>query len=38
MDDRSDRAAVTNFSNIFVTGTGDWLSFSLVWTGLALHG
>jgi hypothetical protein len=40
MDDRPNRAAVTNFLNtdIFVTGAANWLSFSMVWTGLALHG
>jgi hypothetical protein len=40
MDDRSNRVVVTNFADmkIFVTRARRWLSFSMVWTGLALHG
>jgi len=38
MDDRLNRAAVTDLSKIFVTGTRDRQSISMVWTGLALHG
>jgi len=38
MDDWLNRGAVTDFSKILVTGAGDRLSLSMVWTGLALHG